>query len=125
VLDEGTPIFVQVADQLAAQIAEGQLHEGDRVPSSKELAAFYRVNPATAAKGLKVLIDQGVLEERRGLGLFVGPGVRQRLLEASRHGFAERHVAPMVTEAEHLGIDACALLTLVRQASRPNRGTRP
>ena len=56
-LDEGTPIFVQVADQLAAQIAEGQLHEGDRVPSSKELAAFYRVNPATAAKGLKVLID--------------------------------------------------------------------
>src|SRR6478672_9942356 len=73
-LDEGTPLFVQVADRLVGEIADGGLAEGARVPSTNELAAFYRINPATAAKGINVLVDEAVLEKRRGIGMFVASG---------------------------------------------------
>src|SRR6204780_2075808 len=81
-LDEGTPLFVQVADRLAGQIADGGLAEGERVPSTNELAAFSRINPATAAKGINVLADDGLLEKRRGIGMFVAAGARERPLRA-------------------------------------------
>jgi DNA-binding transcriptional regulator YhcF (GntR family) len=114
VLDESAPIFSQVAEQLADQIADGGLAEGERVPSSNELAAYYRINPATAAKGINVLTDEGVLEKRRGIGMFVAAGARQRLLDERRKRFTERYIEPMVAEAGRLGIDAEALVELVR-----------
>jgi GntR family transcriptional regulator len=117
VLDDGAPIFSQVADRLAEEIAEGALAEGDRVPSSNELAAFYRINPATAAKGINVLADDGLLEKRRGIGMFVAAGARERLLGARRNTFAERYVVPLVAEASRLGIDADELVALIRESS--------
>jgi GntR family transcriptional regulator len=117
VLDDGAPIFSQVADRLAEEIAEGALAEGDRVPSSNELAAFYRINPATAAKGINVLADDGLLEKRRGIGMFVAAGARERLVAARRRGFAERYVVPLVAEASRLGIDADELVALIRESS--------
>ena len=87
-LDEGAPIFSQIAERLADDIAEGTLAEGDRVPSTNELAAFYRINPATAAKGINVLIDNGLVEKRRGIGMFVAVGARERLLDDRRQRFA-------------------------------------
>jgi GntR family transcriptional regulator len=117
VLDDGAPIFSQVADRLAEEIAEGALAEGDRVPSSNELAAFYRINPATAAKGINVLADDGLLEKRRGIGMFVAAGARERLLGVRRRRFAERYVVPLVAEASRLGIDAEELVALIRESS--------
>jgi GntR family transcriptional regulator len=117
VLDDGAPIFSQVADRLAEEIAEGALAEGDRVPSSNELAAFYRINPATAAKGINVLADDGLLEKRRGIGMFVAAGARERLVGARRRRFAERYVVPLVAEASRLGIDADELIALIRESS--------
>src|ERR1700728_465479 len=114
-LDEGTPLFTQVAERRAAEIADGGLAEGARVPSTNELAAFYRINPATAAKGLNVLIDGGLLEKRRGIGMFVAAGARARLLADRRRQFAERYVAPLIAEANRLGIDAEALVALIRE----------
>ena len=116
-LDDGAPIFSQVADRLAEEIAEGALAEGDRVPSSNELAAFYRINPATAAKGINVLADDGLRETRRGIGMFVAAGARERLLGARRRRFAERYVVPLVAEASRLGIDADELVALIRESS--------
>jgi GntR family transcriptional regulator len=117
VLDDGAPIFSQVADRLAEEIAEGALAEGDRVPSSNELAAFYRINPATAAKGINVLADDGLLEKRRGIGMFVAAGARERLVGARRRRFAERYVVPLVAEASRLGLDADELIALIRESS--------
>ncbi|MBE3203986.1 MULTISPECIES: GntR family transcriptional regulator [Parafrankia] len=116
-LDGGTPLFTQIAERLADEIAEGSLAEGERVPSSNEMAAFYRINPATAAKGLNVLIDDGLLEKRRGIGMFVVAGARERLLADRRRDFAERFVRPLVAEAQRLGIDGESLVELVREAS--------
>jgi GntR family transcriptional regulator len=117
VLDDATPIFSQIAERLVRDIAEGELAEGDRVPSTNELAAYYRINPATAAKGVNVLIDDGLLEKRRGIGMFVAAGARERLLGDRRRQFAERYVVPMVAEASRLGIDGEALVDMVREAS--------
>jgi DNA-binding transcriptional regulator YhcF (GntR family) len=122
VLDDSSPIFAQIAERLADEIADGTLAEGERVPSSNELAAFYRINPATAAKGINVLTDDGLLDKRRGVGMFVATGARERLLERRRQTFAQRYVAPMVAEATRLGIDAAALFALVRRASEVRPG---
>ncbi len=121
-LDEGAPLFAQVADRLAEEIADGGLAEGERVPSMNELAAYYRINPATAAKGISVLTDEGLLEKRRGVGMFVAAGARQQLLAERRRWFAERYVEPIVAEAGRLGIGTGELVELIRQASHAQGG---
>jgi GntR family transcriptional regulator len=121
-LDEGTPLFVQVADRLAGEIADGGLAEGERVPSTNELAAFYRINPATAAKGINVLADDGLLEKRRGIGMFVATGARQRLLARRRAEFAQRYVEPLLTEAARLGIGTGELFALIKEARNEREG---
>ncbi|MER5639136.1 GntR family transcriptional regulator [Kitasatospora sp. NPDC002227] len=114
-LDDGGPIFTQIADELANQIADGSVAEGERVASSNELAAFYRVNPATAARSLTSLADEGLLEKRRGVGMFVAEGARDRLVQARRRRFADRYLRPLVVEAARLGIGPDELLRLVRE----------
>jgi DNA-binding transcriptional regulator YhcF (GntR family) len=122
-LDEGVPLFVQIAERLADEIADGTLAEGERVPSTNELAAFYRINPATAAKGISMLTDDGLVEKRRGIGMFVTVGARVRLLGERRKRFAERYVEPLVAEAGRLGINADELVALIRESSYGQGGT--
>jgi GntR family transcriptional regulator len=122
-LDEGTPLFLQIAERLADQIADGVLAEGERAPSTNELSAYYRINPATAAKGLNVMTDDGLLEKRRGIGMFVATGARQQLLNDRRKRFADRFVDPLVAEASRLGINADDLVALVRASNHAQGGT--
>lgn len=124
-LDDGTPLFVQIAEQLADDIVGGVLAEGARVPSTNELAAFYRINPATAAKGINLLVDDGVLEKRRGIGMFVAAGAQEQLRAGRRKRFAEQYVDPMLAEANRLGIDTDTLVSLVRGPGWHNGGSRP
>ena len=114
-LDEGTPLFVQIAERLAEDIADGGLAEGERVPSTNELAAYYQINPATAAKGINMLAADGLLEKRRGIGMFVAAGARQRLLGQRREHFVERYVRPLLTEATRLGIDSGELIAVIKE----------
>ena len=118
-LDEGTPLFLQIAGQLSADIVDGTLAEGSRVPSTNEFAAFYRINPATAAKGINMLVDSGVLEKRRGIGMFVVTGARNRLIELRRKEFAEQYIEPMVAEADRLGIGVTELIELIGRQRDP------
>jgi len=121
-LGEGTPLFVQIAERLADEIADGGLAEGGRVPSTNELAAYYRINPATAAKGIGMLTDDGLVEKRRGIGMFVAAGARARLLAERRKRFAERYVEPLVAEAGRLGIGADELAAMIRESSYAQGG---
>jgi len=124
-LDEGTPLFVQIAEQLADDIVDGVLAEGARVPSTNELAAFHRINPATAAKGINLLVDEAVLEKRRGIGMFVAAGAREQLCADRRKQFAEQYLDPMLTEATRLGIDINTLVSLIQGSSWHNGGSTP
>jgi len=121
-LDEGTPLFVQIAEQLADDIVDGSLAEGTQVPSTNELAAFYRINPATAAKGINLLVDEGVLEKRRGIGMFVAAGAQEKLRATRRKQFAEQYLDPMLAEANRLGIDSDLLVSLIRETNLHNGG---
>ncbi len=121
-LDEGGPLFAQVAERLAGEITDGGLAEGARVPSSNELATFYRINPATAAKGINVLADDGLLEKQRGIGMFVATGARQRLLARRRAEFSGRYVQPLLTEATRLGMDTDELITMIKDTSSERGG---
>jgi GntR family transcriptional regulator len=121
-LDEGTPLFVQIAERLAEDIADGGLAEGERVPSTNELAAYYQINPATAAKGINVLATDGLLEKRRGIGMFVAAGARKRVLDDRRRRFAERHIRPLVAEASRLGIDSDELIALIQKSAHTGEG---
>jgi GntR family transcriptional regulator len=122
-LDEGLPLFAQIAERLSDDIADGTLAEGERVPSTNELAAYYRINPATAAKGIGMLTDDGLLEKRRGIGMFVVAGARAQLLGERRRKFAERFVEPLVAEATRLGINPDDLVALIRDSSYAQEGS--
>jgi DNA-binding transcriptional regulator YhcF (GntR family) len=123
-LDAGRPLFVQIAERLADEVANGGLGESERVPSTNELAAYYRVNPATAAKGINILVGDGLVEKRRGVGMFVVAGARGRLLRERRRQLAERHIDPLVVEAVRLGVDADELVALIRESMHSQGNVR-
>lgn len=112
-IDESKPLFIAVAEQIEDGILDGTHIEGSAVPSTNELAAFLRINPATAGKGLNRLADGGVLVKRRGLGMFVAPGAVELLRRRRREAFAESYVAPLLREAAQLGIDPHELARMI------------
>ena len=114
-IEEGRPLFLQIAESVEDAILDGSLEEDSRAPSTNELAAFHRINPATAAKGVTMLVDKGILAKRRGIGMFVEPGARSRLLTERRAAFADRFIQPLLAEARTLGLDADDLAALVRE----------
>ena len=122
VKDDGRPLFLQIAEQIENSIVDGSLAADTQVPSTNELAAFHRINPATAAKGINVLADDGLLEKRRGIGMFVATGARQRLLARRRAEFTQRYVAPLLSEAARLGIDTGELFALIKDAGHEREG---
>ena len=91
-----------------------------QAPSTNELAAFHRINPATAAKGLNRLVDDGVLHKRRGVGMFVATGARDQLLKRRRSEFADQYLEPLLTEAAKLGISGAEISTMIAE----RRGAR-
>jgi GntR family transcriptional regulator len=113
VKDDGRPLFLQIAEQIEGSIVDGTLPEETQVPSTNELAAFHRINPATAAKGVNQLVADGVLYKRRGIGMFVATGARTQLLERRREDFARQYVAPLIAEARKLGMDAEEIKKLI------------
>lgn len=125
-IDEGRPLFLQIAESVEDSIVEGSLAEEAQAPSTNELAAFHRINPATAAKGIAMLVDKGVLTKRRGIGMFVAPGARAQLRDERRAAFADRFVDPLLAEARTLGLGPDDLAALIREraATTPQERTQ-
>ncbi|WP_455133672.1 GntR family transcriptional regulator [Microbacterium aurum] len=123
-IEEGRALFLQIAESVEESIIDGSLPEDTRAPSTNELAAFYRINPATAAKGVNMLVDKGVLVKRRGIGMFVAAGARDHLLTERRAAFADRFIQPLLAEARNLGLGPDDLARLVRErATDTTEGT--
>lgn len=114
-IEEGRALFLQIAEGIEDAIVDGSLREETQVPSTNELAAFHRINPATAAKGVNMLVDKGVLYKRRGIGMFVAPGARDHLRGERRAAFADRFIEPLLAEARALGLGPDELGALIRQ----------
>ena len=114
-IDDSRPIFVQIAERIENDIIAGELPEDTQVPSTNQFASFYQINPATAAKGVNLLVDQGILYKKRGLGMYVVSGARARLLEKRREQFYEQYVVTMMREAEKLGITQEQLVDMIQR----------
>lgn len=104
------PIYRQLRDRVVAMLLEGVLGDGDALPSVRNVAAEYRVNPLTVLKGYQELVDEGLVEKRRGRGMFVIEGARERLLRAERERFVAEEWPQVVATIERLGLDVRRLL---------------
>jgi GntR family transcriptional regulator len=113
--DDDRPLFVQIAEQIENDIIGGTLAEESQVPSTNEFAAFHRINPATAAKGVNLLVDAGVLYKKRGIGMFVTAGARDALIAQRRDRFHSEYVGPLVAEAAKLGISPAQLTAMIEK----------
>jgi DNA-binding transcriptional regulator YhcF (GntR family) len=114
-MDDNRPIFMQIAERIENDIIEDALLEESQVPSTNQFAVFYQINPATAAKGVNLLVDQGILYKKRGIGMFVTSGARTILIEKRKEQFYEQYVVTMVREAEKLGITLEQLTNMIQR----------
>ena len=111
-LTEDRPIFQQIAEQLEEAILSGAYPEESQVPSITEYSVQYRINPATALKGINLLVDAGLLYKKRGVGMFVASGAREKLRQS------RRDVQRMVREARNLGLTDQELLELLERGMK-------
>ena len=116
-IDENRPIFGQIAERIEEDILAGRLAEEEQVPSTNQFAALYQINPATAAKGVNLLVDQGILYKKRGVGMFVAAGSRERLMEKRRELFFEQYVVAMLHEAKRLGIEEEQVIAMIQKGA--------
>ena len=108
--NDGQPIYRQLHDRVVAMILDGVLKEGDPLPSVRNVAAEYRVNPLTVLKGYQQLVDDGLVETRRWLGMFVNPGARKLLLQGERQKFLAEDWPRIHDTIQRLGLKAEDLL---------------
>ncbi|MBW0221707.1 MULTISPECIES: GntR family transcriptional regulator [Lentilactobacillus] len=109
------PIYRQVAEQIEDAVASGGFEEGQQIPSTTEISKEFHINPATVLKGMNIVVAKNLIEKRRGLGMFVQQGARQRILEEKRNSFFEEFVVNLVREARNLDISEDELLELVKR----------
>lgn len=112
--DDRTPIYRQIADEIRDQLLTGGLVAGDQVMSTTQYSTLHRINPATVAKAFQQLVDEGLLEKRRGIGMFVSEGASERLRAERRAAFVDDVIGPMMTEAQRLGIPTDDVLEAIR-----------
>ena len=110
----GIPIYAQIADNTRDQILRGALRDGDQLTSTTEYATTYRINPATAGKAFAILVDEGLVEKRRGIGMFVAEGAHASLVEEGRRTYVDETLYPAVEAGLALGLDIDTIATNVR-----------
>ena len=125
--NDSQPIYRQLRDRVVEAILDGVLKEGDPLPSVRTVAAEYRVNPLTVLKGYQQLVDDDLVETRRGRGMFVKPGARELLLEAERKKFLEEQWPRIHATIQRLGITPEELLkpeTAAKPEPEPKKESR-
>ena len=108
--NEDQPIYRQLRDRVVTMILEGNLTDGDALPSVRNVAAEYRLNPLTVLKGYQELVDEGLVEKKRGRGMFVNEGAQSKLLKDERQRFVDKEWPMVLATIKRLGLDAHELM---------------
>ena len=120
--NDSQPIYRQLRDRVVEMILEGVLGDGDALPSVRNVAADYRLNPLTVLKGYQELVDEGLVEKRRGRGMFVRDGARKNLLAGERELFIEEQWPNVIATIRRLGLDLSDLMDTAREIlDRPQK----
>lgn len=115
-LNDQSLIYLQIARMLEDDILRGVYQEEEQVPSTNELARGYNINPATAAKGINLLVAEGILYKRRGIGMFVSQGAAEAVRSKRRSAFYDDYVKPLVKEGKSLHLTGAELLNMIARA---------
>lgn len=113
-LDENKLIYMQIAEAIEDAIISGELNEGDQVYSTNQFARLYGINPATAAKGINLLVEEGILYKKRGIGMFVAEGARNMIIGKRKTQFIEDYISKLIREAEKLNISKEELIDIIK-----------
>lgn len=122
ILTQEKSIYIQIGEMIENDILRDVLLEEERVPSTNELARLFTINPATAAKGINLLVDAGILYKKRGIGMFVASGAKQQIMKRRREHFYEDYVKSLMAEADSLGITKQELVAMIQRAETGRSG---
>lgn len=115
ILTQEKSIYIQIAEMIENDILRDVILEEERVPSTNELAKLYVINPATAAKGINLLVDKGILYKKRGVGMFVQGGAKEKIKEGRKSEFYEKFIRSLLQEAKSLGIGKAELIHMIEK----------
>ena len=117
ILTREKSIYLQIAEMIETDILRDILLEEERVPSTNELAKLYAINPATAAKGVNILVDEGVLYKKRGIGMFVSAGAKEAILSRRKNEFYDNYVKKLLEEAASIGLGKEEVIQLIQSGN--------
>lgn len=117
ILTQEKSIYLQIAEMIETDILRDILLEEERVPSTNELAKLYAINPATAAKGVNILVDEGVLYKKRGIGMFVSAGAKEAILSRRKNEFYDNYVKKLLEEASSIGLGKEEVIQLIQSGN--------
>ncbi len=112
--NDNTPIYRQLCERVVAMILDGVLKQGDALPSVRQVAADFQINPITVSKAYQELVDENLVEKRRGLGMYVTEGARAALLKSERERFLNEEWPALYARLERMGLDLEALLDALK-----------
>ena len=110
-----TPLFIQIAEWIESEILSGNIEEGESIPSTNQFASIYGINPATARKGFDLLTEEGIIYKKRGIGMFVSDGAKNKLQEKARTKLIDEHISLLIEDAKKLGISKTELIEIIRK----------
>ena len=114
--DSEKPIYLQLAEGIEDDILKGIFGEETQVPSTTEISVTMKINPATAGKGVNLLVDEGILYKKRGVGMFVSEGARQKVADKRKESFFENYIVRLLEEAEKLNISRQEIIAMIGRA---------
>ena len=117
ILTQEKSIYLQIAEMIETDILRDILLEEERVPSTNELAKLYAINPATAAKGVNILVDEGVLYKKRGIGMVVSAGAKEAILSRRKNEFYDNYVKKLLEEAASIGLGKEEVIQLIQSGN--------
>ena len=109
------PLFLQFAEQLEDNILKGIFEEETQIPSTTEVAVKFKINPATANRGVSLLVDDGIIYKKRGIGMFVNTGAREKIRTKRKNSFFESYILSLLHEAQKLEITKCQIIDLIER----------
>lgn len=118
ILDQNKTIYLQIAETIEDDILKGLIQEEEQVPSTNQFAKLLQINPATAAKGINLLVDEGILYKKRGIGMFVSEGAKTMVLEKRREEFIKDVLPQLLEEAKTLHITNSELIRMISEWDR-------
>lgn len=121
ILTQEKSIYIQIKEMIESDILRDILLEEERVPSTNELAKLYAINPATAAKGVNLLVDEGILYKKRGIGMFVAEGAKERIMKKKKEYFYDDYIKSLMAEARNLGITKQELIAMIEESAEGGR----